>query len=47
VKRFVLKVKPKARGKLATKKRLLFKETVKAGSAKATVFKQLRLIRSR
>jgi hypothetical protein len=46
VKRFVLKVKPKARGRLATKKRLLFKETVKAGSAKATVYKQLKLVHS-
>lgn len=44
-KRFVLQVKPKARKKLATRKRLLFKETVRAGSAKATVYKSLKLIR--
>jgi hypothetical protein len=44
-KRLVLKVKPKARKKLATRKRLLFKQTVRAGSAKATVYKPLKLIR--
>ncbi len=46
-KTLVLKVKPKARAKLAKSKRLLFKETVKAGSAKATVYKRLKLIRRR
>jgi hypothetical protein len=46
-KTLVLKVKPKARKQLATKKRLLFKQTVKAGSAKATVYKRLKLIRRR
>lgn len=44
-KQLVLKVKPAAKGKLAGRKRLLFKETVRAGSAKATVFKRLGLIR--
>jgi hypothetical protein len=46
-KRFVLKVKPKARKKLAKRKRLLFKQTVRAGKAKATVYKRLKLIRRR
>lgn len=44
-KRVVLKVKPKALKKLAKRKRLLFKETVRAGKAKATVYKRLKLIR--
>jgi hypothetical protein len=44
-KKFVLQVKPKAMTKVAGKKRLLFKETVKAGGAKATVYKRLKLIR--
>jgi hypothetical protein len=44
-KRFVLQVKPKMRVKVAKQKKLLFKETVKAGKAKATVFKRLKLIR--
>ena len=44
-KRFVLKVKPKARGKVKSKSRLLFKQTVKAGQAKATAFKRLKLVR--
>lgn len=43
--KFVLKVKPKARKKVAKAKRLLFKETVKAGKAKATVYKRLKLVR--
>jgi hypothetical protein len=42
--KFVLKVKPKARKKVAKAKRLLFKETVKAGKAKATVYKRLKLV---
>lgn len=45
VKRISLKVKPKARAKLATRKRLLFKEKVRAGGAKATVYKRLKLVR--
>jgi hypothetical protein len=44
-KRFVLKVKPKARKKLVTRKKLLFKLTVKAGKAKATTYKRLKLVR--
>jgi hypothetical protein len=44
-KRFVLKVKPKALKKVAASKRLLFKETVHAGGAKATVYKRLKLIK--
>lgn len=43
-KRFVLKVKPKARKQLTARKKLLFKETVKAGKAKATIYKRLKLI---
>jgi hypothetical protein len=42
--KFVLKVKPKARKKVAKAKRLLFKETVKAGKAKTTVYKRLKLV---
>jgi hypothetical protein len=45
VKRVVLKVKPKAKAKVAKSKRLLFKERVRAGRAKATVYKRLKLIR--
>lgn len=44
-KQIVLAVKPKARGKVGTRKKLLFKETVKAGGAKATLYKHLKLIR--
>jgi hypothetical protein len=44
-KKAVLKVKPKALKKVAAKKRLLFKETVRAGKAHATVYKRLKLIR--
>jgi hypothetical protein len=44
-KRLVLKVKPKMKTKVAARKKLLFKETVKAGKAKATVYKRLKLIR--
>jgi hypothetical protein len=43
-KNLVLKVKPAARAKLKTKKKILFKETVKAGKAKVTVFKTLELV---
>lgn len=46
-KTLVLKVKPTARKKLAKSSRLLFRETVHAGSAKATVYKRLKLIRRR
>jgi hypothetical protein len=46
-KTLVLKVKPKARKKVAKSNRLLFRETVRAGSAKATVYKRLKLIRRR
>jgi hypothetical protein len=44
-KKVVLKVKPKALKKVAKRKKLLFKETVKAGPAHATVYKRLKLIR--
>jgi hypothetical protein len=37
-------VRPKARGKVKKAKTLLFKETVRAGKAKATVYKRLKLI---
>lgn len=43
-KRVVLRVKPKALVKVKTRKKLLFKETVRAGKAHATVFKRLKLI---
>lgn len=41
----VLAVKPKAKDRVGLRKRLLFKETVRAGGAKATLFKHLKLIR--
>jgi len=44
-KRIVLKLKPKARGRVVSRKRLLFKETVEAGPAKATLYKHLELIK--
>jgi hypothetical protein len=44
-KKFALKVKPAARKKVKAKKKLLFKETVKAGKSKATVYKSLKLVR--
>ncbi len=44
-KKFLLRVKPAAKSKLTSKKKLLFKETVKAGTAKATVYKALKLVR--
>lgn len=37
-KRVVLRVKPKARGKVAKRKRLLVREKVRAGGAKATLY---------
>jgi hypothetical protein len=43
-KRFVLRVKPNGLKKVSQSKRLLFKETVRAGSAKATVYKRLKLV---
>jgi hypothetical protein len=46
-KKFVLRVKPKGLKKVSQSKRLLFKETVRAGKAKATVYKRLKLIRRR
>jgi hypothetical protein len=44
-KRVLLRVKPKARQKLAKRKRLLVREKVRAGSARATVYRQRKLIR--
>lgn len=44
-KQLVLKVKPAAKSKVAGKGRLLFKLKVKAGSAKTTVYKSLKLIK--
>lgn len=44
-KNFALTVKPAARKVVKTKSKLLFKETVKAGKAKATVYKTLKLVR--
>jgi hypothetical protein len=44
-KRVVLRVKPKALKKVQTRKKLLFKETVRAGRAHATVYKSLKLVR--
>ena len=42
---FVLRVKPAAKAKVKTKSKLLFKETVKVGKSKATVYKTLKLVR--
>ncbi|HEY1854276.1 MAG TPA: hypothetical protein VGG40_06775 [Solirubrobacterales bacterium] len=44
-KQLVLKLKPKLNKVLAKRRNLLFKETVKAAKAKATVYKRLKLIR--
>jgi hypothetical protein len=44
-KKFTLKVKPAALKKVKARKKLLFKETVKAGKSKATVYKSLKLVR--
>jgi hypothetical protein len=44
-KKFALTVKPAARKTVKSKSKLLFKETVKAGKAKATVYKTLKLVR--
>jgi hypothetical protein len=43
--RLVLRVKPRAKGKVATRQRLLFKVRLRAGKAQATAFKPLRLLR--
>jgi hypothetical protein len=45
VKLVVLKVKPKARGKVAKRKRLLVRQRVRAGKVTATVIKSRKLIR--
>jgi hypothetical protein len=42
---FALRVKPAARAKVKSKSKLLFKETVKVGQSKATVYKTLKLVR--
>ena len=44
-KQFALKVKPASLAKVKTKKKLLFKETVRAGKARATVWKSIKLVR--
>jgi hypothetical protein len=44
-KKFALNVKPAALKKVKAKKKLLFKETVKAGKSKVTVYKSLKLVR--
>jgi len=44
-KRVVLKVKPKALPKVKARKKLLFKQTVRAGKARAVVFKRLKLVK--
>lgn len=44
-KRVALRVKPKARGKVTKRTRLLFREKVHAGKAQATVYRQRKLIR--
>jgi hypothetical protein len=41
----VLKLKPRRKSVVATRRKLLFKETVKAAKAKATVYENLKLIR--
>jgi hypothetical protein len=44
-KKLVVRVKPKGLKKVSQSKRLLFKETVRAGKAKATVYKRLKLVK--
>jgi hypothetical protein len=44
-KNFALSVKPAARARVKSKKKLLFKETAKAGKAHATIYKSLKLVR--
>lgn len=41
----LLRVKPRAKARVVKARRLLFKETVRVGSAHATVYKRLRLIK--
>jgi hypothetical protein len=43
--KFVLRVKPRGLKRVSQSKRLLFKETVRAGKAKATAYKRLKLIK--
>lgn len=44
-KNFALTVKPAARAKVKAKTKMLFKETIKVGGSKASVYKTLKLIR--
>lgn len=44
-KRITLRVRPRLRDKVAKRKRLLIREKVRAGTARATVYRQRRLIR--
>jgi len=44
-KQFALKVKPAVLGKVKTKRKLLFKEMVRAGKARTTVWKSIKLVR--
>jgi hypothetical protein len=44
-KKLVLRVKPQALPKVAQRKKLLFKETVRAGKARAVVYKRLKLVK--
>jgi hypothetical protein len=46
-KRIAFRVKPRARDRVAKRKRLLVREKVRAGGARATVYKQRKLIRKR
>lgn len=43
--KFVLRVKPRAMRKVSRSKRLLFRETIRAGKAKAIAYKRLKLVR--
>ena len=45
--RIVLRVKPKLRAKVATRKRLLVSEKVRVGKTSATVYRVRKLIRRR
>lgn len=45
VKSFALSVKPAARASVQSKTKLMFKETIKVGQSKATVYKTLKLVR--
>jgi hypothetical protein len=44
-KRIVLRVKSKVRGKVAKRNRLLFKQTMRVGAARTTVYRNLKLVR--